>query len=280
MKAMKIALLYEVHVWSDDIASQFRQLSHIDGIDPWLLVDSRMARSRAAAEHYSSNCFVFEVSKIFDLPYSKITDSPQSFPIGHAHFPVLAFFLEHQDYDYVWFIEYDVRYTDDWNNLFKRFSRYNHDFITSHIRYFNEEPYWGWWTTLHHPHKNIPPEKKLRSFNVIYRISARALRFLDCVLRDGWRGHHEALLATLLYYYNFNLLDFGGSGSFTLPELYNQTYISCDSVYGDLNDRTNIATLCWRPATLSAGTKKAKLYHPVKPASYFAEHGKLKVGGI
>jgi hypothetical protein len=182
--------------------------------------------------------------------------------IGNGHFPVLEFYRRHPDYDFYWFIEYDVRYTGDWCDFFARFDFTGHDFTTAHIRRFAEEPFWWWWPTLGHPSIRLSPLGWLRSFNVIYRISNCALEFLDSVLQSGWRGHHEVLLATVLYRNRFKVLDFGGHGSFVEAGSVNSVYTSSGSKSGYLSP---LGTIRDRPPNITAGTEANMLYHPVKP---------------
>src|SRR6185437_10138013 len=101
---------------------------------------------------------------------------------GSTHFPILQYFREFPDYRYYWVIEDDVRFTGDWGDFFSYFNRQDHDLITSHIRRFDDEPDWPWWHTLSHNGEKVPQTDLLRSFNPVYRISGRALRFIHDAL--------------------------------------------------------------------------------------------------
>ncbi len=256
---MRSALLYQTHIWSSEIEAQFDQLSSLDGISTWILLDSRTPTADMLVRRYS-RCYVFDLERLFRLPYPRIQTPGLK---GHAQFPVLQFFLSHPNYDYYWFVEYDVRYTGSWNSLTSSFASFDHDFITTHIRRFSDEPRWCWWETFGHPSKKIEQNEWIRSFNVIYRISNRALGFLHRELPTGWHGHHEALVATVLHHYGFKLLDFGGDGPFALPELCNKTYTSYSSIDGSLSN--NSGTIRFRPSRVKNGSLKNKIYHPVKP---------------
>jgi Protein of unknown function (DUF3405) len=259
---MKSALLYLTHIWSSEIEAQVDQLSSLDGIDTWLLLDSRTPAADLLVKRYP-RCCVIDQDSLFRLPYPRIQELGLR---GHGHFPLLHFFLSHPGYDYYWLVEYDVRYTGNWNSFTSSFGSYDHDFLTAHIRRFSDEPLWYWWRTLEHPSKEITPGERIRSFNVIFRISNRALGFLHRELPTGWLGHHEALIATVLHRYGFTLLDFGGDGPFAPPELCNKTYISHSSRDGSLCN--NSGTLRFRPARAKSGPLKNKIYHPVKPERF------------
>jgi hypothetical protein len=110
----------------------------------------------------------------------------------------------------------------------------------------------------------IDPKCLLRSFNIIYRITNRALHFLDRELTRGWYGHHETLVVTLLHKHGFRLLDLGGNGPFVDPTLPNAFYTSPNSRDGMLFEESGDSTIRWRPPMLKPGRLPGKLYHPVK----------------
>ena len=176
---------------------------------------------------------------------------------GNNHYPLIHFFLKYPNYDYYWCIEDDVRFSGDWDFFFDSFSKIESDFISSHIHFSKNDRNWYWWKALAHPYQVIPFEERIRSFNPIYRISKQAIAFIHDALQSGWCGHHEVLLASLLYNAGFDIIDFGGTGEFVLPGYNNKYYI--DNTLG-LQD----GTMRWRPAFTEVGQKKNKLYHPVK----------------
>lgn len=256
------ALLWLTHLWSPQLQVEFETLLSMPGSDSpdvWLLTDARTPGVTALARRYQ-RCYVFDEATLLSLPYPKLDGHRL---LDHPHFPVLDFFLSHPEYDYYWVVEYDVRYTGAWDTLLRSFHSFDHDFITSHVRRFAQEPYWLWWDTLRHPTKAIAHRDYIRSFNVIYRISNRALAFIHDAQLDGWRGYHEVSLPTLLCAGGFTLLDFGGSGEFALPAFKNKCYTSSGSRAGTLSI---LGTMRYRPSRARAGMRKNKLYHPVKPA--------------
>jgi hypothetical protein len=255
------ALLWLTHVWAPELAVEFEKLCSLKGPDVphvWLLLDSRTTGATSLAERYP-RCHVFEEKRLFQLPYPRLEGHGL---INHPHFPVFDFFLSHGNYENYWVIEYDVRYTGRWETLLSSFQSYDHDLVTSHIRRYAQEPSWFWWDTLHHPTKEIVRTRYVRSFNVIYRISNRALEFMHQAQSDGWRGYAEVSFPTLLLDGGFRLLDFGGKGEFTLPEYRNRFYTTHSSRSGNLG---LFGTMRYRPSRARAGMRKNKIYHPVKP---------------
>jgi len=257
------ALLWLTHVWAPELQAEFDKFHNMpnpESPEVWLLMDARTTGAEEIVQRYRRH-HLFEERTLFTLPYPKLAGQGL---INHPHFPILDFYLSHQDYDTYWVIEYDVRYTGPWESLFNTFRCFDHDLVTSHIRRFAQEPHWFWWDTLHHPTKSIAREDYLRSFNVVYRISNRALEFVHQAQLEGWQGYPEVSLPTLLFKGGFKLLDFGGKGEFALPEFGNRFYTSHGMRSGNL---CLFGTMRYRPSRAMAGTKKNMLYHPVKPES-------------
>jgi hypothetical protein len=259
---MRTAHLFVTHVWTPEIEEEFAKIrcDSAPGSDSWLLLDARTSGLCELVKHH--RCHVFDIADLAQLPYSML---PRQSLIGHGHLPILDFFLAHPDYDAYWFIEYDVKYTGAWSDLFTRYESHDSDFITMHIRPFAAEPLWPHWSTFRQSANRLAlmPGEWLRSFNVFYRISRSALEFLDSILRDRWCGHHEVLIVTLLRKFGFSLLDFGGDGPFTQPGRTNAVYTSHGSRSGYLNP---FRTVRYRPSRLAPGGRPGMIYHPVKPA--------------
>jgi hypothetical protein len=258
--AMKNALLYMTHIWTSEIQTAFEKLYFMEASDApetWLLLDSQTPGSAEIAKRYK-RCHLFDAEEMMHLPYPHNEGSRL---IDHAHFPLLDFYFKHTGFDFYWFIEYDVRFTGKWETLFKAFNSFHHDFITSHIRRYAQEPLWYWWPHFLHLSKTFPDKDLLRSFNVIFRISKRALQFIHGAQIDGWRGLNESTFPTLLHNNGFTILDFGGDGEFVASGFKNRFYTS----YSKKNGHLTMGTVRFRPPRDKAGFRKNTIYHPVKP---------------
>ena len=257
-------LLWNTHVWCRQLEEEFEKFLNLDysgAPEVWLVLDSGIPDAETLVKKYK-HCYLVNEREIFQhLPYPCLEKTGLLY---HPQFILLDFYLSHREYDYYWFVEYDVRYTGDWRSLLRSFESFDHDLITSHIRRFSQEPVLYWWSSIQHPVKAIEHEKYLRSFNPIYRMSNRALEFMHTAQREGWRGIYEVTFPTLLHEAGFTLLDFGGDGEFTLPGLRNKFYSSGSTRDGLPNP---FCTMRWRPSRARAGTRKNKIYHPVKPVS-------------
>ena len=120
---------------------------------------------------------------------------------------------------------------------------------------YDTEPEWCFWE-LNHPCKKIDLGQRYASFNPIFRISKPALKTIDEQQRDGWCGHSEVLLVTLLFHNNYRLRDLGGKGEFVQPGDEGRFY-SKNGGPADCSFR-------WRPIYYQIPKNDGKLYHPVK----------------
>lgn len=166
---------------------------------------------------------------------------------GSNHFPVLQFYLDHPEYSHYWCIEDDVTFSGNWSELFNGVANSDYDFITSHIRRYQDYPDWFWWDSYRVPGEDFSTDL-INSFNPIYRISAKALEHVDSCLKNGYRGHHEVLLPTLLKRSGFKIADFGTQENHVTPSLSFCT----------------LSSMRWKPVFFKPGNDKNKLYHPVK----------------
>jgi hypothetical protein len=168
---------------------------------------------------------------------------------GSNHFPVLQFYLKHPDYTYYWCLEDDVAFNGNWKDFFKNISdNHGYDFITSHIRRYSDKPRWFWWKSFSAPPGTIKKKELINSFNPIYRISNKALNYIDTCLKGGYSGHHEVLLPSLLKKAGFKIADFAAAENHVTPVL---SYCT-------------LRTMRWKPVFFMAGFRKNTIYHPVK----------------
>jgi len=209
-------------------------------------------------EYNGFDLHVFKSDILHSLGYTPIFDR-RLIP-GSNHFAILDFYRDNPNYKYYWLIEDDVRFSGSWSTLFDTFADFTHDFISSNIRKFEEEPLWIYWNSLVHRGQSVPNINNLRSFNPIYRISNRALKLIDHMLLNQWQGHHEVLIPTLLNQEGFSVLDFGGNGGFCLPEFENKFYTTNSlNIYGELYG----GTMRCRPPVRYL-IEQNMIYHPVK----------------
>jgi hypothetical protein len=181
---------------------------------------------------------------------------------GSNHFPLIKFFRDFPEYDYYWYVEDDVRFLGGWDAFFSYFlnNGINDDFLSSHIRDYEDEPNWYWWNSLKNDEGAVVKDL-IRSFNPIFRISRSALEYIDQCHTDGWSGHFEVLLPTLLKSAGFSIAEFGGEGKYVLPGCKNSFYTASQpDKYGGMLK----GSMRYRPFITEEEMTEALIYHPVK----------------
>ena len=178
---------------------------------------------------------------------------------GCSHYPLTLFSRSHH-YDYYWLVEYDVEFSGDWSNIIALPMRETFAFAASHFRSYSEDPNWYWWHSFQFPildRMRVDYIKYLwTSFNPIFCVSSKALKWIDFSQRMGCRGHNEVLLINLIKRRFWKTVD-----------LFERGYISKSGLTPDLPLET-LSTLRWRPS-ISADEYKDRLqpnmlYHPIK----------------
>lgn len=241
----KQAVLFLSDKSSQYILDRFSLLAEVDNdkYDVFYLYHNKNNNIPTEIQKVKNFCFTSDI--LHTLGYTPIRNGLLP---GSNHFPLLNFFLEHDEYNYYWLIEDDVVFTGKWNFLFDIFRDCNADFLSSYVYKFIDTPYWCWWYSLKINGKNIVNDIKLRSFNPIYRISDKALYVVHKALQSGWQGHHEVLIPTILNLMDYKIVDFGGNGSFVPTGFEDKFY--------------NEKTLSFIPLVL--GNKPNTIYHPIK----------------
>ena len=250
----KKAFLFVMDSCSPSSIGAFDELNQSVKSDCFILFHQRFSE-KIDPEILKRPHYIVTNESLSNLGYN--IDTNKSLVPGNNHLPLIQFF-KNKKYDYYWYIEYDVGFLGKWQNFFSYFDTAKEDFITSHIRFKFEEPSWVFWNSLVlQPKNNI--KEKLRSFNPIYRISDKALNYIDQKQKEGLCGHHEVLLPTLLYNSGFSIRDFGGLGLFVKAEDKERFYV--DSTSEKISD----GSMRYRPNHIALLNKKTNiLCHPVK----------------
>jgi hypothetical protein len=93
-------------------------------------------------------------------------------------------------------------------------------------------------------------------------VSRRSLELLETRAKEGWVGHFEGLVPTLLADQGHTLADFGGEGDFVPPGLRNRFYKSFSWKDGRIR---YFGSMRFRPPFVSLlFARRNTLYHPVK----------------
>ena len=205
--------------------------------------------------------YEFTHEELNNLGYKSLTNTIVP---GSNHFQLLKYYKDHPWYEYYWNIEYDVVFSGNWKDFLTSFDDRNEDFISSHIQTIFEGNNWNRWSQMVLENNEIRLDEYVKSFNPIYRISNRALQFLDQYLLLGNYGHHELLIPTVLLHYKYTLLDMGGDGSFSENSRYK---FYTNNFNNDVWYR--YSSMRYRPLYSISDMKIPNmLYHPIKNPPY------------
>lgn len=166
-------------------------------------------------QSYASHIYTFTSDILYDMGYMPLGDN--LIP-GSCHFPILKFYLSHSSYDYYWFIEDDVCFTGDWRILLNAFSTDDTDLISCYVKSYQDDPKWVWWESLYSSDAQVSREEYTSSFNPICRLSGNMLEGIHKALLSGWRGHSEAVMATVARHFHFSIKDMDKS----MNKFYNE----------------------------------------------------------
>ena len=99
------------------------------------------------------------------------------------------------DYQYYWYIEYDVFFNGQWQDFFELFRNSDEDFLGAYLRQY---PF-KWWNAKIETHLplDIPQDCIFRFFGCIARFSAQLLAVLDSEYSAGHIGYYELAVPSL-----------------------------------------------------------------------------------
>lgn len=185
---------------------------------------------------------------------------PGSPATGNLHFVFFWLLEQFPEADYIWFVEFDVRYSGNWARFFDTFEGNDAALLAAHLRTYADEPDWSWWKRLERSGE-FPSdivEQCLIGFFPICRFSRDGLLFLrEEIVRDRWVGHYESLCPSLLHKNGYRIEEIGGRSPFTPAERRGRFYLSSTTLLRN--------THRWRPPLLLWGHFPNHLYHPIKP---------------
>jgi hypothetical protein len=194
-----------------------------------------------------------------DLPYrDKHKQHPRTFWPRNIDLPLMWFFQKNPRYDYYWVMEYDVRFTGHWMDFFQHFAGNESDLLATTLFDYDFRPDWDNWNTLKSP-RVVANQERVRALFPLYRISSAALRALHQAYCEGWSGHYEVTIPTVLKMQGFKLEDFGGDGAYVQAGNRNRFYRNTPGKAG-LAPGTFTVT----PNAIRADYPPNMLWHPIK----------------
>lgn len=178
---------------------------------------------------------------------------------GSAILPIINF-SKNNKYLHYWVMEYDFEFTGDFKLLVNSIINEQVDLAACHFYSYSEQPSWMWWKTIKYndgsPGEDI--RSMFRAFFPIFRISNTSLKLLDSKYTDGFLGHYEGLVPTLLKSNNLICFDFKDVTSF-----YNCNHS------GLISNSTIRASPSIDMSILKDNFKENTFYHPIKKLCAF-----------
>jgi hypothetical protein len=248
---MKIAVVMMTHRFDQSVLREFGRLRSGIGDDDeaFLLSDG----SSLAPESVRPWICEFKFSEIASRARWIIGNDV----LRNGHLAWLDFYDRYPGFDYYWLVEYDVVFSGAWKDFFDAFRNRDEDLLCSHLRTYSDEPDWYWWYAIEPSvGMTLGNSDLVRGFLPVTRLSRPGFECLKNAVSSGWCGFHENLIPTLFSVSGLSLLDIGGDGPYTSPEL-------TERFYGGSSDHNG--SMRWDPPILLPGFRKNFLYHPVKP---------------
>ena len=267
------AILYVAHQWMPSIAQRFARLrKEVAGrADCFLLLQDDKGQVTQAwtaflqAINAPEALMPFSPDVVLDqLGYGCFNRA--NVMLGCTHFPLLCFGRSSL-YRFYWMIESDVEYRGHWGSFFDATCKSTASLLATHVQSHEESPHWHWWASLFPPPQadsahGWPRSRLRKAFLPIYRLSADAIRVIDEAHREGWRGHFEVLIPTVLNLHERAILDLRAV---------------CACYLGGSQepspDLRQLASMRWRPVVsleefVWRGSEPV-LFHPVKQDWWF-----------
>jgi hypothetical protein len=182
---------------------------------------------------------------------------------GKADLLFLEVWREKPDYNYYWFVEYDVHYEGHWQTFFDYFRGSKADVLATIVSRVTDVPNIVDEMT---PRLTFPPsipwrqEHLIKAFFPICRISQATFHALDEDYRRGLVGHYELTVATVALLHGLEIEDIGGRGPYVRAENRDRFYFAAQSTYTH-----SPGTFVFRPAISKILPRPNTLWHPVKP---------------
>jgi len=175
-------------------------------------------------------------------------------------------FSNNNEYDNYWFIEYDVQFTGNWNDVFSLTHECEADLIAEFIEFPFSDETWSHWESI-----DLPYAQVARCFGPIRRVSHRMLGRYEDLLASGYWAHHEILLPSMAKHEGWAVEE--------LNDLAKKQ--RGGHIYTPANDQDEEGTLNYRPVTSTTwGKERNKLHHPVKPIRWFQDKFGMRAGVI
>jgi hypothetical protein len=257
--AERSCLLLLTHTWNDGIAAALAALDTTVGrrFDIHVLIDDTAGAAVPDLDGYRVHRFTAD--QITPADYgAKAAHHPGTIWPMNIELPVLWFFQRNPGYRRYWAMEYDVRFTGDWTRFFDVFEGNDAALLGTTLYRHAFRPGWMHWETLTAP-VPVPEGERVRGLFPLYRLSHDALVRLDAAYCEGWGGHYEVAIPTVLTQAGMRIEDFGGDGELVATGNRNRFYRNTP-----INAGLAPGTFTVTPNTIDPASPPDLLWHPIK----------------
>ena len=160
----KDCLIFQTHVDKPGALMAFAKLNTEVGsrFDLTLLVDVTQIQFPPGLSGMKPLCFNLNETNMKYIYAQKYVQHPGTLWPRNIDLPLLWFFNNwYAKYEHYWVMEYDVRFTGNWNYFFDAFERCESDLLATTLYRYEFRPAWGHWPTLSSP-EAVPMEERVR----------------------------------------------------------------------------------------------------------------------
>ena len=253
------------HVWTPDIQVTYERLRREAPPDHDVRFVLSTNTPTPTQDFPAQSAERIVVKDLFRLPYPEKCHAGKWDIMGNLDLVFLEFRRRLPEYDFYWFVEYDVHYEGSWDRLFEHFRSSSSGIVGTTLEYLSKLP--GKMETLYYPALVVPDEvawneeAMIKGFFPICRLSSGLLDTLDREYRAGLGGHLEITMPTLASVNAMIVEDIGGDGPFVRDDNRNRFYFANGASYTH-----SPGNFVFRPDITKVLARQNTLWHPLKPA--------------
>lgn len=136
---------------------------------------------------------------------------------------ILRGFLDTGD-RFLWLIDDRVFFHGAWSELRRQFGGISADFLATEVRRQSEDPGWTWWKSFKAPAGTVAPSDGVAALLSLIRFNRTSAEAVAEGIENGWNGHPEAVVPSIIHHAGLKIEDIGGGGSFTPQDRIHRWY--------------------------------------------------------
>lgn len=237
----KTCFLFRAHKLTKQVLEKFDSVTKEFSIDCFLVAYT----GDNVAQTTNEKIFTYSVVDVIKAGLTFHSYKSKSWHWLNADYSIILFSLNHREYDFIFYYEYDCLYTGSLMQFLDRFSPYTEDLIVPFLRAKEENEHgitidrdWSWWDTG----INLNELKQFGCFACFGRGSRKAVDVVHQAYKSGKWGFSELFIPTVILNSECSFRD-----STSMPEI---------------SGAIKACNLSWSPIPFLSESEK--LYHPIK----------------